>query len=38
VFDFETTRALREYQRSRRIPRTGVAAEATWREMEAGRF
>lgn len=38
VFDFETTRALREYQSVRRLARTGVAADPTWEELEAGRF
>lgn len=38
VFDFDTTRAMREYQGARKLARTGVAADPTWLEMESGRF
>ncbi len=38
VFERRTTRAVRGYQRTRGLRRTGVVAQDTWRQLQAGRF
>jgi len=37
LFDWDTTRAVRDYQRARGLRRTGVVAENTWAEIVGGR-
>jgi peptidoglycan hydrolase-like protein with peptidoglycan-binding domain len=37
VFTARMTTAVRRYQKARHLPRTGVVAGDTWRELEAGR-
>lgn len=37
VFDRDTTRAVRDYQRERGLYRTGVVADDTWAQLERGR-
>jgi hypothetical protein len=37
VFSAGTTTAVKRYQKARRLPRTGVVASDTWRDLEAGR-
>src|SRR5680860_93864 len=36
VFDGATTRAVRAYQKGRRLRHTGVVAEATWTQLKSG--
>ncbi len=37
VFTAGTTTAVKRYQKARHLPRTGVVAGDTWRDLEAGR-
>lgn len=37
VYDYATTVAVRSYQRTQRLPRTGVASTPTWLALLAGR-